>query len=86
MLGIPNTDVKHKVHRCSVYLLIFAAFLIHQARRSFVKLDIYRKFTNALAVSVIASVVWIGYEVCKFTIYIHREHIREQYATCILSI
>ncbi|XP_051180954.2 uncharacterized protein [Lolium perenne] len=34
-----------------------------QARRSSVKLDIYRKFTNALAVSVIASVVWIGYEV-----------------------
>uniref|UniRef100_A0ACD5X6R8 Uncharacterized protein n=1 Tax=Avena sativa TaxID=4498 RepID=A0ACD5X6R8_AVESA len=34
-----------------------------QARRSSLKLDIYRKFTNALAVSVIASVVWIGYEV-----------------------
>ncbi|KAJ6804372.1 transmembrane protein 87B-like [Iris pallida] len=34
-----------------------------QARRSLVKLDIYRKFTNALAVSVIASVSWIGYEV-----------------------
>ncbi|KAJ6809192.1 transmembrane protein 87B-like [Iris pallida] len=34
-----------------------------QARRSSVKLDIYRKFTNALAVSVIASVSWIGYEV-----------------------
>lgn len=33
-----------------------------QARRSSVKLDIYRKFTNALAVSVIASVIWIGYE------------------------
>ena len=27
------------------------------------KLDIYRKFTNALAISVIASVAWIGYEV-----------------------
>ncbi|XP_009403989.2 uncharacterized protein LOC103987419 [Musa acuminata AAA Group] len=34
-----------------------------QARRSSVKLDIYRKFTNALAVAVIASVSWIGYEV-----------------------
>lgn len=34
-----------------------------QARRSSVKLDIYRKFTNALAISVIASVAWIGYEV-----------------------
>lgn len=34
-----------------------------QAKRSSVKLDIYRKFSNALAVSVIASVTWIGYEV-----------------------
>ncbi|KAI0495227.1 hypothetical protein KFK09_025377 [Dendrobium nobile] len=34
-----------------------------QARRSSVKLEIYRKFTNALAVCVIASVVWIAYEV-----------------------
>lgn len=28
-----------------------------------VKLDIYRKFTNALAVAVILSVIWICYEV-----------------------
>ncbi|XP_077213426.1 lung seven transmembrane receptor family protein [Tasmannia lanceolata] len=34
-----------------------------QARKSSVKLDIYRKFTNALAVAVIASVAWICYEV-----------------------
>ncbi|KAL6964356.1 hypothetical protein U1Q18_035411 [Sarracenia purpurea var. burkii] len=34
-----------------------------QAKRSSAKLDIYRKFSNALAVSVIASVAWIGYEV-----------------------
>lgn len=27
------------------------------------KLEIYRKFTNALAVCVIASVAWIAYEV-----------------------
>lgn len=33
-----------------------------QARRLLAKLDIYRKFTNALAVSVIVSVAWIGYE------------------------
>lgn len=26
-------------------------------------MDIYRKFSNALAVTVIASVAWIGYEV-----------------------
>ncbi|KAK4424375.1 Transmembrane protein 87A [Sesamum alatum] len=34
-----------------------------QAKRSSIKLDIYRKFSNALGVTVIASVVWIGYEV-----------------------
>ncbi|XP_021727966.1 transmembrane protein 87B-like [Chenopodium quinoa] len=34
-----------------------------QVKRSSVKLDIYRKFSNALAVSVIASVAWIVYEV-----------------------
>ncbi|KAF2293755.1 hypothetical protein GH714_004496 [Hevea brasiliensis] len=33
-----------------------------QAKRSSVKLD-YRKFSNALAVAVIASVAWIAYEV-----------------------
>ncbi|KAM7250194.1 hypothetical protein ACFE04_022077 [Oxalis oulophora] len=34
-----------------------------QVKRSSVKLDIYRKFSNALVVTVIASVAWIGYEV-----------------------
>lgn len=34
-----------------------------QVKRSSAKLDIYRKFSNALAVSVIASVTWIVYEV-----------------------
>ncbi|GER30442.1 lung seven transmembrane receptor family protein [Striga asiatica] len=33
-----------------------------QAKRSSIKLDIYRKFSNALALTVVASVVWIGYE------------------------
>lgn len=33
-----------------------------QARRMMVKLDIYRKFTNALVVAVIVSVGWICYE------------------------
>ncbi|KAF4399354.1 hypothetical protein G4B88_022437 [Cannabis sativa] len=33
-----------------------------QARRMLIKLDIYRKFTNALAVAVIVSVGWICYE------------------------
>ncbi|XP_071724956.1 uncharacterized protein [Rutidosis leptorrhynchoides] len=34
-----------------------------QLKRSSVKLDIYRKFSNALVVTVISSVAWIGYEV-----------------------
>lgn len=33
------------------------------------KLEIYRKFTNALAACVIASVAWIGYEVCIVVIF-----------------
>lgn len=34
-----------------------------QAKRSSVKLDTYRKFSNALLVTVVLAVVWIGYEV-----------------------
>lgn len=33
-----------------------------QIRRSMVKLDLYRKFTNSLAVFVVLSIAWIGYE------------------------
>jgi hypothetical protein len=33
-----------------------------QARRMMIKLDMYRKFTNALAVAVVVSVGWICYE------------------------
>ncbi|KAK4746948.1 hypothetical protein SAY87_025985 [Trapa incisa] len=33
-----------------------------QSRRSVVKLELYRKFTNCLAVSVLLSIAWIGYE------------------------
>ncbi|XP_062156248.1 uncharacterized protein LOC133864067 isoform X2 [Alnus glutinosa] len=33
-----------------------------QIRRSMAKLELYRKFTNSLAVSVLLSVAWIGYE------------------------
>ncbi|XP_051143072.1 uncharacterized protein LOC127259643 [Andrographis paniculata] len=33
-----------------------------QIRRSMAKLELYRKFTNTLAVSVLLSVAWIGYE------------------------
>ncbi|XP_024980669.1 transmembrane protein 87A [Cynara cardunculus var. scolymus] len=34
-----------------------------QAKRSSVKLDTYRKFSNALVITVVLSVIWIGYEV-----------------------
>nr|XP_010921164.1 transmembrane protein 87B isoform X2 [Elaeis guineensis]XP_010921165.1 transmembrane protein 87B isoform X2 [Elaeis guineensis] len=33
-----------------------------QLRRSSAKLELYRKFTNSLAISVLLSVAWIGYE------------------------
>ncbi|KAF5933919.1 hypothetical protein HYC85_030090 [Camellia sinensis] len=41
---------------------ISALNLTESAKRSSVKLDIYRKFSNALAGTVIALVAWIGYE------------------------
>ncbi|KAJ0520670.1 putative transmembrane protein GPR107/GPR108 [Helianthus annuus] len=33
-----------------------------QMRRSIAKLEVYRKFTNALALFVLVSIAWIGYE------------------------
>ncbi|KAJ9179425.1 hypothetical protein P3X46_011214 [Hevea brasiliensis] len=45
-----------------------------QARRMMVKLDIYRKFTNALAVSVIVSVGWICYELYFKSNDVYNEH------------
>jgi len=33
-----------------------------QTRRSMAKLELYRKFTNSLAVFVLLSIAWIGYE------------------------
>ena len=32
------------------------------------KLELYRKFTNSLAMSVLISIAWIGYEVCVMSI------------------
>lgn len=34
-----------------------------QTRRNLAKLELYRKFTNTLAVSVLLSIAWIGFEV-----------------------
>ncbi|CAN1827968.1 Transmembrane protein 87A, partial [Linum perenne] len=45
-----------------------------QARRMMVKLDIYRKFTNALAVAVIVSVGWICYELYFKSHDVYNEH------------
>lgn len=45
-----------------------------QARRLMAKLDIYRKFTNALAVAVILSVGWIGYELYFKSTDVYNEH------------
>lgn len=38
-------------------------WLYAQIRKSTGKLELYRKFTNSLAVTVLLSVLWIGYEV-----------------------
>ncbi|XP_044496306.1 transmembrane protein 87A-like [Mangifera indica] len=45
-----------------------------QARRMMVKLDIYQKFTNALAVTVIVSVGWICYELYFKSNDVYNEH------------
>ncbi|KAI7985800.1 Transmembrane protein 87A [Camellia lanceoleosa] len=46
--------------KARLFLVLPVALL--DARRMLAKLDIYRKFTNALAVAVIVSVGWICYE------------------------
>ncbi|CAL5404758.1 unnamed protein product [Camellia sinensis] len=38
------------------------AIWIQWVRRSMAKLELYRKFTNSLTISVLLSVAWIGYE------------------------
>ncbi|KAK2427648.1 Lung seven transmembrane receptor family protein [Trifolium repens] len=40
-----------------------------QARRMMIKFDMYRKFTNALAVAVVVSVGWICYEIISSVCY-----------------
>jgi hypothetical protein len=35
------------------------------------KLELYRKFTNSLAVSVLISIAWIGYEVSFINSKVH---------------
>lgn len=50
------------------YLFLFV-FFVKQIRKSMAKFALYRKFTNSLAVSVLLSVAWIGYEVIKFFLF-----------------
>ena len=45
---------------------IVSGIMWMQARRMIAKLELYRKFTNTLAISVIVSVAWIGYEVMLY--------------------
>lgn len=51
-----------KLSRVDLFLL----FLMMQIRRNMAKLELYRKFTNSLVVSVLLSIAWIGFEVFFF--------------------
>lgn len=42
-----------------------------QIRKSMVKVELYQKFANYLAVSLLLSVAWIGYEVVFFVFYFY---------------
>lgn len=53
---------------CQFYLIFAFNFLV-QMRRNMAKLDLYRKFTNTLAVSVLLSIAWIGFEVVFFLLF-----------------
>lgn len=46
-----------------IFFFFFKKNSRNQIRRSMAKLDLYRKFTNALAIFVVLSIAWIGYEV-----------------------
>lgn len=47
----------------NILIILSVCLLSSQIRRSIAKLELYRKFTNSLAISVLLSVAWIGYEV-----------------------
>ncbi|XP_010537631.1 PREDICTED: transmembrane protein 87A [Tarenaya hassleriana] len=57
-----------------IFKSLSATFKKLQARRMVVKLDIYRKFTNALAVAVLVSVGWIFYELYFKSKDVYNEH------------
>lgn len=42
---------------------MYSFSFVIQIKRNIAKLELYRKFTNALAASVLLSIAWIGFEV-----------------------
>ncbi|MCO5564264.1 hypothetical protein L7F22_017922 [Adiantum nelumboides] len=56
---------------------------LFQARKLTAKLELYRKFTNTLAVIVVMSIAWIGYEPFFKATYAYGE--RWQYEWIILA-
>lgn len=53
----------------SISLLVWWFSISVQMKRNMAKLELYRKFTNSLAVSVLLSIAWIGFEVMNFVLY-----------------
>ncbi|KAJ7525427.1 hypothetical protein O6H91_17G050500 [Diphasiastrum complanatum] len=44
------------------FVSVEALDVLENARKQYAKLELYRKFTNSLAVAVVVSIIWIGYE------------------------
>ncbi|CAF2197305.1 hypothetical protein HID58_027667 [Brassica napus] len=57
-----------------IFKSLSATFKKLQTRRLLVKLDVYRKFTNALAVAILVSVGWICYELYFKSKDVYNEH------------
>lgn len=55
-----------------------------QIKRNMAKLELYRNFTNALAVSVLLSIAWIGFEVTTLAYYL--KHSSSQRKNSYLSL
>lgn len=68
VLVLFNVGGKHK-HPCIESEGFLLCPCVPQIRRSVAKLELYRKFTNSLAVSVLLSVAWIGYEVFFMVVF-----------------
>ncbi|XP_058775430.1 uncharacterized protein LOC131649688 [Vicia villosa] len=62
------------------------SYSLLQVKRSSVKLDIDRKFSNALLVTVISSDVWIGYELIIEVIVISQEKTDMPVTLCYIML